>query len=98
MENEDEALDEVLDEDLDIFELAMAYRDDGRSVRITDVPVKIIRNEVLDAQRYATCAKRYSHVKTVSGTRRFFKDDYGILRRLHPTIHGLEHIVLPETL
>ena len=51
-ENEDETLDEVLDEDLDIFDLAMAYRDDGRKVHLADVPVKITRDEVLDAQRY----------------------------------------------
>ena len=56
MENEDEALDEVLDEDLDIFDLAMAYRDEGRNVRVADVPVKNTSNEALDAQRYDGCS------------------------------------------
>ena len=50
-ENEDEALAEVLDEDLDIFDLAMAYTDEGRNVSIADVPDEIKRNGVLDAQR-----------------------------------------------
>ena len=28
----------------------------------------------------------------------FFEDDYGILRKRHPTIHGLELIIFPETI
>ena len=92
------AVDEVLDEDLDIFDLARAYRDDGRKVHIADVPVKITRDEVLDAQRYddfcqTILARQDSHRDSA-----FFEDDYGILRRRHPAIHGLEQIVLPETL
>ena len=50
-EDEYEAVNEVLHEDLNILDLAMAHRDDGRNVCIADVPVKITRNEVLDAQR-----------------------------------------------
>ena len=52
VENGEEALDDVLDEDLDIFDLALAYTDDGRDVRIADVPVKLTRDEILDAQRH----------------------------------------------
>ena len=91
---EDETLDEFLYEDLDFFDLAMAYRDDGRSVRI---PVKITRDEVLDARRYddfyqTILARQDRHRGSA-----FFVDDYGILRSRHPTIPGLEQIVLPET-
>ena len=52
VENGDEALDDVLDEEIDIFDLALAYTDDGRDVRIADVPVKLTRNEILEAQRH----------------------------------------------
>ena len=51
MENGDEALDDVLEEDLDIFDLALAYTDDGTDVRIAAMPVKLTRNEIFDAQR-----------------------------------------------
>ena len=88
--NEDEALDEVLDEDLDIFDLAMAYRDDGRNVRIADVPVKSTRNEVLDAQRYDDFCQTILARQDRHRDSAFFEDDYGILRRLHPSINGLE--------
>ena len=97
-ENEDETLDEVLDEDLDIFDLAMAYRDDGRKVHIADVPVKITRDEVLGAQRYDDFGQTILARQDRHRDSSFFEGDYGILRRRHPTIHGLEQIVLPETL
>ena len=52
VENGHEALDDVLDEDLDIFDLALAYTDDGRDARIADVSVKLTRNEIMDSQRH----------------------------------------------
>ena len=98
VENGDEALDDVLDEYLDIFELALAYTDDGRDVRIVDVPEQLPRNEILDAQRHddfcqtvLTCQSR----KTESA---FYEDEYGLLRRQHPTINDIDQIALPETL
>ena len=86
-ENEDEALNEVLDEDLDIFDLAMAYGDDVRNVRIADVPVKITRDEVLDAQRYDDFCQTILALQDRHRDSACFGDDYGILRRRHPTIH-----------
>ena len=50
MKNGDEALDDVFDEELNIFDPALAYKNDGRDARIADVPVKLTRNEILDAQ------------------------------------------------
>ena len=50
MENGDEALKDVLDEDLNIADLAMACTDDGRNVRIADVPIKLTSNEILDTR------------------------------------------------
>ena len=98
VENGDETLDDVLDEDLDIFYLALAYTDDVRDVRIADVPVKLTRNEILDAQRHddfcQTVLTRQSR-KTDSA---FYEDEYGPLRRRHPTINEIDQIVLPETL
>ena len=52
MENGDKAFDDVLDEELDIFELAVAYTDDGRDELIADVSVKLTRHDILDAQRH----------------------------------------------
>ena len=97
-EDEHEALDEVLDEDLDIFHLPMANRDDGSNVCIAVFLVKITRNEILGAQRYddfcqTILTRQDRHQKPA-----FFEDDYGILWRQYPTIHDLEQIVFPETL
>ena len=81
MENGDEGLDDVLDEDIDISELALAYADDGENVRIAHMPVKLMRNEILDAQRHddfcQTVLTRQSR-KTDSA---FHEDEYGRLRR-----------------
>ena len=49
-ENDDEVLYDVLDEDLDIFDLAIDYTDDGRNVQVADVRVKHTRIEILDAK------------------------------------------------
>ena len=86
------------DDDLDIFELALAYREDGRNVRIAVVPVKITRNEGLDAQRYDNYCRTIPARQDRHRDSAFFEDDYGILRRRHPKIHSLEQIVVPETL
>ena len=80
MENGHEALDDVLDEDLNIFDLALAYTDDGRDVRIADVPVKLTRNEILEAQRHDDFCQTvlpYQSRKTDSA---FNEDEYGLLR------------------
>ena len=48
--NDDEALDDVLEEDIDIFDMALAYQDDGSGVSIADVPVRLTKDELLEAQ------------------------------------------------
>ena len=40
--NDDEALYDVLDEDLDIFDMALAYH--GSGVSIADVPVRLTKD------------------------------------------------------
>ena len=52
VENSDEALDDVLDEDLFILDLSLDCKDGGRDVRIADVPVKLTRGEVLNGQQH----------------------------------------------
>ena len=93
MENGDEALGDVLDEDLDIFDLALAYTDDGRDIRIADVPDKLTRNKIPYAQRNGD----FCHTVLTRQMRKtdsaFYEDEYGILRRRHPTIIDIDHIV-----
>ena len=98
VENGDEALDDVLNEDLDIFDFALAYTDDGRDVRIADVPVKLTRNEILDAQRHDDFCQTVRTRQSRKTDSAFYEDEYGLLRRRHPTINDINQILLPETL
>ena len=98
VENGDEALDDVLDEALDIFDLALAYTYDGRDVRIADVPVKLTRNEILEAQRHSDFCQTVISRQSRKTDSAFYEDEYGLLRRRHPTINEIDQIVLPETL
>ena len=98
VENGDEELDDVLDEDLDIFDLVLVYKDDGCDVRIADVPVKLTRNEILDAQRHDDFCQTVLSRQSRNTDSAFYEDEYGLLRRLHPTINDIDQIVLPKTL
>ena len=97
VENGDEALDDVLDEDLDIFDLALAYTDDGRDVRMADVPVKRTRNEILEAQWHDDFCQTVLSRQRRKTESAFYEDDYGLLRRRHPTFNDIDQIVLRET-
>ena len=48
--NDGEAIDDVLDEDLNIFDVARAYKDYGRDPSTAGVPVRWIKNDFLQAQ------------------------------------------------
>ena len=98
VENGDESLDDVLEEDLDIFDLALAYTDDGRNVRIADVPLKLTRNEILDAHRHDDFCQTVLTRESRKTDSAFYEDEYGLLRRRHRTINEIDQIVLPETL
>ena len=98
VENGDEALDDVLVEDLDIFDLALAYTDEGRDVRIAYVPVKLTRNEILDAQRHEDFCETVLTRQIRKTDSAFYEEEYGLLRRRHPMINNIDQIVLPETL
>ena len=98
VENGAEALNDVLDEDLDIFDLALAYTDDGLDVRIADVPVKLTRNETLDAQRHDDFCQTVLTRQSRKTDSEFYEDEYGLLRRRHPTTDDIDQIVIPENL
>ena len=48
--NDDEAIDDVMDQDLNIFDIALAYQDDGRDPSIADVPLCLTKDELLEAE------------------------------------------------
>ena len=48
--NDGEAIDDVMDKDLDIFEMALAYQDDGQDPLRADVPVRLPKEESLEIQ------------------------------------------------
>ena len=98
VENGDGALEDVFDEDIDIFGLVLAYTDAGRGVRIADVPVKLTRNEILDAQRHSDFCQTVLTGQSRKTDSAFYEDEYGLLRRLHATINDIDQIVLPGTL
>ena len=98
VENGDEALDIVLDEDLNIFDLALAYTNDGNDVRIAAVPVKFTRSEILETQGHDDFCQTVLARQSWKTDSAFYEDEYGLLRLRHPTIDDIDQIVLPETL
>ena len=96
--NDDEAIDDVLDEDLQIFDMALAYEDDGRVPSVADVPVRLAKDE----QREAHSTEEFCQ-NVLSRQRRnldphFFEGNDGLLRRQHPTDSEIVEMLLPDTL
>ena len=58
--NDDEAIDGVLDEGFAIFDMALAYLDDGRDPSIADVPVRLTKDKLLEAQPTDDLFQTYS--------------------------------------
>ena len=48
--NDNEAIDDVQDDGVDIFDMLRAYQDDGRVPLIAEVPVRSTKDELLEAQ------------------------------------------------
>ena len=68
--NDDESIDDVLDEDLDIFDMVLAYQDDGRVPSIADVPVRLIkRTSYSKPSRPTNSARPYSPGSRGTSTR-----------------------------
>ena len=96
--NDDEAIDDVLDEDLDIFEMALAYQDDGRVPLIADVPVRLTKDELLEAQSTDDFCQTVLSRQSRNLDTHFFDGNDSLLRRQLPTDSEIVQIVLPDTL
>ena len=96
--NDDEALGDVLDEDLDIFDMAVPYQDDGSIVSIADVPVGLTKDELLEAQYNDEFGQTILTRQSRNLDTNFFEGNDGLLRRQHPTDPEIVQTVLPETL
>ena len=98
MTNDDEAIDGVLVEDLDIFDMAMAYQNDGRVPSIADVPVRLTKDELLEAQSTDDFCQTVLSRQSRNLDTHFFEGDDGLLRRQHPTDLENVQIVVLDTL
>jgi len=96
--NDDEALDDVLDEEPDIFDAALAYEDDGRDVQPANVPMPLSRRELLDGQRHDAFCQTVLARQSKSRDSAFYEGPDGLLRRRNPHAAGAAQIVLPESL
>ena len=95
---DDEANEDVLDEDLDIFDMARAYQDDGRVPSIADVTVRFTKDELLEAQPIDDFCQTVLSRQSQNLYKHFFEGNDGLLRRQHPTDPEVFQIVLPDTL
>ena len=82
--DDDEAIDDVLEEDLDIFEMALAYQDDGRVPSIADVSVRFTKDELLEAQSTDDFCQTVLSRQSRNLETHFFEGNDGLLRRQHP--------------
>ena len=98
MTNGDGAIDDVLYENLDIFDMALSYQDDGRAPSIADVPVRLKKDELLEAQSTDDFCQTVLFRQSQNLDTHFFEGNDGLLRRQHPTDSEIVQIVLPDTL
>ena len=96
--NDDEAIDDVLDEDLNIFDMALAYQDVERVPTIADVPVRLTKDELLEAQSTDDFCQTVLSRQSRNLDTHFFEGKDGLLRRQHQTDPEIFQIVLPDTL
>ena len=96
---EDEALDDTLDEALDLFDLDLADAPheplDGN---IADVPTKLTIPEMLEAKNTDAFCQTVLSRQAVKLDTLFHEDDEGVLRRQHPRQPDVKQIVMPESL
>ena len=88
----------MLDEDLDIFDMALADKDDGRVPSIADVPVRVTKDELLEAQSTDDFCQTVLSRQSRNLYTHFFEGNDGLLRRQHPTDPKIVRIILPDTL
>ena len=87
----------MLDEDLDIFDMALADKDDGRVPSIADVPVRVTKDELLEAQSTDDFCQTVLSRQSRNLYTHFFEGNDGLLRRQHPTDPEIVEILLPDT-
>ena len=92
-----EGLTFMLDEDLDIFDMALAYRDEGLDLSIADVPVRLMKDELLEAQSSDEFCQTVFSRESRNLDTHFFEGNDGLLRRQHPTDPEIVEILLPDT-
>ena len=78
--------------------MALAYQDDGSGVLIADVPVRLTKDELLEAQSKGDFCQTILTRKSRNLDTNFFEGNDDLLRRQHPTDPEIIQIVLPETL
>ena len=88
----------MLDEDLDIFDMALAYQDDGRVSSIADVPVRLTTDELLEALSTDDFCQTVPPRQSRNLYTHLFEGNDGLLRRQHPTDSEIVQIVLRDTL
>ena len=98
--NDVEALNNVLDEDVDIFDMGLAYQDNGSGFLIANVPVRLRKGELLQAQSNDDFCQTILTRQSGNIDSKFFVGpcNDGLLRLQHPTDPEGVEIVLPETL
>jgi len=84
VENDDDALDDVLDEELDLFDVINVYQDDGTRPREADVQLPLTRDELLEAQRHDDFCQTVLARQSRKIDSAFFEGHDGILRRRVP--------------
>ena len=98
VENNDEALDDVLDEELDLFDVINVYQDDGTRPQVADVQLPLTRDELLDAQRHDDFCQTVLARQSPKIDSAFFEGHDGLLRRRVPNEGDAVQIVAPQTL
>ena len=78
--------------------MALAYQDDGSSVSIADVPFRLTKDELLEAQSNDDFCQTILTRQSRNLDTNSFEGNDGLLRRQHPTDPEIVQIVLRETL
>ena len=96
---EDEALDDTLEEALDLFDLDLAdVPHEPLEVNIADVPTKLTIPEILESQRTDAFCQTVLSIQALKLDTLFYEDDDGLLRRQHPRQSDIKQIIMPESL
>ena len=97
--HDDEVMDEVLDDELDVFDIGIADQTyEPVDVTPADVPTKPTTEEILKAQKTDSFCQTVLARQSKRIDSAFFEGPDGLLRRWHPREPDIEQVVLPDTL